>query len=318
MSLAVLDATATAEALPWRPLMAAIEQVTAWQRAGQVHVPDRSVHAIAPETSWFLMPAWSDATAGGIAIAKLITYTPRNAERGLASILGDVMVLRTDTGERLALLDGPTVTARRTAAVTGVALQRLARQPDGPVLMFGAGAQAAAHLEMLHAVVGNRELWLRSRGAAGAQQLLARARALGWQAQAADDLGTALRRCPVVITATPATTPCLTTPPRDDAFVAAIGAFTPTMCEVAPAVVHAVARHGAIVLDTPSARHEAGDLLQAGLAVATLPALAELDDRLSAHIRATAGPVLFKSCGSAMWDLAAGHCLALQQHVCQH
>lgn len=310
MTPRTLDAAATADALPWRPLMAAIEQVMAAQRAGQVQVPERSVHPIAPDTRWFVMPAWSAPEAGGIAIAKLITYNPHNAGRGLAAILGDVTVLRSDTGERLALLDGPTVTSRRTAAVTGLALQRLARCADGPVLMFGAGAQAHAHLEMLHAVFGPRPLWLRSRGATGARRLLDRARALGWQAHLADDLPAAVARCPLIVAATPATAPCLVDPPRDDAFVAAVGAFTPAMAEIGPDVVRAIARRGAIVLDTESARHEAGDLLQAGVAPDALPVLADVDAQLSAHIRAQPGPVLFKSCGSALWDLAAGHCVA--------
>ena len=90
--------------------------------------------------------------------------------------------------------------------------------------------------------------------------------------------------------------------PRADAFIAAIGAFTPAMVELDPALCRYVADHGTIVLDTMDARHEAGDLLQAGL-----------DVTLFADLRAVVldppelrkGPVLFKSCGWAGWDLAA-------------
>ncbi|MBI3369342.1 MAG: delta(1)-pyrroline-2-carboxylate reductase family protein, partial [Burkholderiales bacterium] len=58
-----------------------------------------------------------------------------------------------------------------------------------------------------------------------------------------------------------------------------------------------------VVIDTASARHEAGDLIQAGLMVADLPTLADHPPRLDG------GPVLFKSCGSALWDLAAARCV---------
>ena len=51
------------------------------------------------------------------------------------------------TGQRALVLDGPTVTARRTAAVSLLAAQRLAPGSDGPLLIVGAGAQAQAHLE---------------------------------------------------------------------------------------------------------------------------------------------------------------------------
>jgi ornithine cyclodeaminase len=63
-----------------------------------------------------------------------------------------------------------------------------------------------------------------------------------------------------------------------------------------------------VVLDTASARDEAGDLLQAGLAMGALPTLGDV------VLRSTPPPpradgVLFKSCGSALWDLAAALCL---------
>jgi ornithine cyclodeaminase len=301
----LLDAAATEAALPWRPLMEAIEQLLAAERRGEVRVPERAVHPIAPDTSWFVMPAWSGG-ARPLAMAKLITYNPRNPSRGLAAILGDVLVVDGETGQSLALLDGPTVTARRTAAVTALAAQHLAHAPEGPLLLFGAGAQAGAHLDVFRQVFGVREVWLRTRGAEGQQRLLTRARALGLNAQPADDLDAALRRCSVVIAATNATSLCLERPPRADAFVAAVGAFTPAMAEIAPPVVQAIASGGAVVLDSAHARHEAGDVLQAGLPVDHLPTLGDW----LAKPPTRPPTALFKSCGSALWDLAAAHCAA--------
>jgi ornithine cyclodeaminase len=48
--------------------------------------------------------------------------------------------------------------------------------------------------------------------------------------------------------------------------------------------------------------HEAGDLIQAKLDVAQFPTLRDV---LAKRGFATRGPVLFKSCGWAGWDLAA-------------
>ena len=53
------------------------------------------------------------------------------------------------------------------------------------------------------------------------------------------------------------------------------------------------------------ARHEAGDLLQAGLDVARF---ADLRAVVLNPGHTFAGPVLFKSCGWAGWDLAAARC----------
>jgi ornithine cyclodeaminase len=55
-------------------------------------------------------------------------------------------------------------------------------------------------------------------------------------------------------------------------------------------------------VDTPEAVHEAGDLIQAGLDVASFPTLR---DMVSSPPATKRGPVLFKSCGWAGWDLAA-------------
>ena len=59
------------------------------------------------------------------------------------------------------------------------------------------------------------------------------------------------------------------------------------------------------MLDTADAIHEAGDLLQAGLDLRTFPAL---DEILAGEAEAGGGPLLFKSCGWAGWDLAAARC----------
>jgi ornithine cyclodeaminase len=69
-----------------------------------------------------------------------------------------------------------------------------------------------------------------------------------------------------------------------------------------------MAKHGSIWLDTLDAQHEAGDLLQAGL---NLQAMTTLGDVVRHNAPKPSGPVLFKSCGWAGWDLAAAR-LALR------
>lgn len=67
-----------------------------------------------------------------------------------------------------------------------------------------------------------------------------------------------------------------------------------------------MARSGTLVVDTRDADHEAGDLLQAGLNVSEMPTLGDV---VRGHVLpARAGPVFFKSCGWAGWDLAAARC----------
>ncbi len=78
------------------------------------------------------------------------------------------------------------------------------------------------------------------------------------------------------------------------------------MVELAPALCRqcdGAEGGGGIWLDTADAHHEAGDLLQAGLPVAAYPTLADLVRQRQGPREG--GPVLFKSCGWAGWDLAA-------------
>ena len=342
----ILDAAATARALPWPALLQALQTTLADDAAGRVQAPPRWVLPLAPGTAWFVMPAWLAPEAGDLAAIKLITHAAANPALGLPAILGDVLVLRASTGQRLALLDGPTVTARRTAAVTLLAVRALAAQPAGPLLVIGTGVQARAHVQALVAGGGVRQLWVRGRTPARSRefvQALQADQAAGLaddlsgdrsvdrsvdrshdlpadlQITPADDLAAALAHCPLVVTATPARAICLHGPVRPDAFIAAIGAYSATMIELSPALTCHLAASGRLVLDSPAARHEAGDLLAAGLATAALPTLADvLADGLAgaqadtpAHPQAAphpGGPVLFKSCGAALWDLAAARC----------
>ena len=284
-----------AERLPY-PML--ISELVRLLRDRSVQVPPRLVLPLPGGASLFVMPA----ADGDTAITKLITFTPANAGRGVATIQGDVVVFNVATGERCLVLDGPTVTARRTAAVSVLAAQRLAPCKQGPVLIVGAGVQGSAHLEAFAEGLGIKEFFIASRSPASASRLVAHAQSLGLKAHAVQDANAALAECPMAITCTSASAVVLNALPRPDGFIAAIGAFTPQMAELGAGLCQHVAGHGTVVLDTLDAVHEAGDLLQAGLDVSRFATLADVVRSESFQAR---GPVLFKSCGWAGWDLAA-------------
>ena len=301
---AMLNAQHTAAHLPYGLLVSEMALLLA---DASVQVPARRVQALAGGGSLFVMPALD----GRVAITKLITFTPANAGSALPTIQGDVVVFDVATGQRKLVLDGPTVTARRTAAVTLLAAQRLASCPQGPLLIVGAGVQGRAHLEAFAEVLHVKHVMVASRSLASAQTLAAHARTLGLQAEVVMDANAALANCPLVVTCTPASGVVLDALPRQDGFISAVGAFTPQMVELSALLCSHVAKYGSIFLDTRDAVHEAGDLLQAGLDVARF---ATLDDVVCHNMSAPAGPVLFKSCGWAGWDLAAAR-VALRQHA---
>jgi ornithine cyclodeaminase len=297
----ILNAQDTAAALPYLPLAKAIHALLL---DASVNVPPRLVQPLYSGGSLFVMPA-SDQR---LAITKLITFVADNPARQLPAIQGDVVVFDAVNGKRLCVLDGPTVTARRTAALSLLAAQLLAPNPDGKLLIVGAGVQGRSHLEAFAQGLGVKEVMVASRSRASADALVQHAINLGLQAQVVDNADEALAECSLVVTATSAQHIAMRSRPRDDAFVCAVGAFSPRMVEWSPEVCVHMAQHGRIVVDTRDADHEAGDLLQAGLDVSRYASLQDLVQKPHEFTN-KAGSVFFKSCGWAGWDLAAARCV---------
>lgn len=296
----LLTPAQTASRLPYPELL---DEITRLLTDDSVRVPDRLVQPLAGGGSLFVMPA----TDSRVAMTKLLTFTPANAvPRGAAqshpTIQGDVVVFDVVTGQRKCILDGPTVTARRTAAVSVLAAQRLAPNTQGPLLIVGAGVQGRAHLEAFAQCMGISEVLIASRSEASASALAKHAQTLGLRARVVQDANAALADCPVAVTCTPAHEVVLSALPRKDGFISAVGAFTPSMVELSAGLCRHFAEQGTVFVDTTDAAHEAGDLIQAGLDISGFPTLATV---IRQGMKKPAGPVLFKSCGWAGWDLAA-------------
>ena len=300
----VLDAASTAAALPYSALLPALRAMLLRKHAGATRAPERLVLPLNGGTL-LAMPA----TDGEYASTKLVTVHAGNPQRGLPSLLGEVLLMRADTGERLMMLDGPTVTGRRTAALSVLAARTLAPWARGPMLIVGAGVQARAHLEAFAQVIGLERLYVTSRTLAAAQALAARARELGIDASCVANADEALGEARIVVTATTASAALFGDAVRDDAFVAAVGAYRPEMCELPAELIR---RAAVFVDDLAGAHHEAGDILQAGLDWSLVTALERV---VAGEVAAPShGPVVFKSVGQALWDLAAAR-LAFEAHA---
>ena len=89
-------------------------------------VPDRQHHNIAHQGSAkaILMPAWREDELFGI---KTITVYPDNQILGLPSLMATYLLLDGRTGEPLAIIDGTSLTLRRTAATSALASRYLSR-----------------------------------------------------------------------------------------------------------------------------------------------------------------------------------------------
>src|SRR5438067_13718298 len=138
-------------------LIPAMEKALIDFSAGKVTQPVRSVITVDPPGGFFgMMPA---RTPAGLGI-KLVTFYPKNAERGIPTHMATIFLADPETGAPLAVMDGTLITEMRTAAVSAVATDLLA-SPDAKLLaILGRGVQARSHAEALRLVRDFEEIRL--------------------------------------------------------------------------------------------------------------------------------------------------------------
>ena len=268
-----LDAAATREALPMRAAIDAMEHAF----SGEAEVPPRTLVA-----SSLVMPGALD----GVMAVKVVSIVPGNPV-GLVLVFDEV-------GSPVGVVDGPTLTAIRTGAVSGLATWLLAPKGASTLAMLGSGAMALDQVGGVRAVRNIEKVLVWSRRVENAERLAER---IGGEAVA--DAVDAVGRADVVCCATPATAPLFPGGAvRKGSHVNAVGAFTPGMAELAPDLLE---RAYVVVDDVAAAATEAGDLIQAGrspdttlreLLAGTAPAIGE-------------DITVFKSVGIATQDVAA-------------
>ncbi|NEX64608.1 delta(1)-pyrroline-2-carboxylate reductase family protein [Noviherbaspirillum galbum] len=297
----ILDSSRTAAALPYSRLVPAVARAAVELANGTITAPDRQVVTIDPASVLLSMPA----IGSDISVTKLITVHAGNARHGLPAIQGEVVVFETATGRRLALLDGPTVTARRTAAVTLLGIDTLAPRKPASALIIGTGTQAAAHADALIDYFGVREFHIAARtqdSAARFGETLA-SRRDGANLRITAHAAAAIQQDPpptdVIIALTTSSVPVIPAAIAPGTLAIGVGAFKPNMAEFPPALLHG---RQIIVDDLDGARHEAGDLIQAGV---DWDKVARLADVLSGKVSCAPAVPVFKTVGQAAWDLAA-------------
>jgi ornithine cyclodeaminase len=218
-------------------------------------------------------------------------------------------LLDPETGALLAILDGRYITEARTAAVSAVSVNYLARPDAGVLALIGSGVQARSHLEAIGRVRLLRDVRVWSptaeRREAFAVDMAPHAAAPLRAVSSAEE---AVRDADIVVLVTAAREPVV----RSDwiangAHVCAVGACRPDQREMDAALV---ARGEVWVDSREAALSEAGDILLAikDGAIAEQHIAGELGAFVaSASRRKDDRLTIFKSLGMAVEDVAAAH-----------
>jgi ornithine cyclodeaminase/1-piperideine-2-carboxylate/1-pyrroline-2-carboxylate reductase [NAD(P)H] len=291
-TLSAFDAAATAKLLDFAALIDALRTASLEHDAGKIHAPVR-VGVPLPDGGVMLsMPA----SASDIAIHKLVSVAPANARRNMPTIFGMVTVCDGSTGKPEFILDGPTVTGRRTAALSMLGAKLLSVSPPRAMLIVGAGQQARFHALAIAALYPSAKLFVKGRSAASESSFVETMAREGVAVSPA--LGTVPPEADVVITVTTSKTPVYAEGAREGRLVIGVGAFTPDAAEIGPDTVR-----GSLVFvdDLKATQAEAGDLLQADI---DWSAVRPLSSAIALGVPYDR-PVMLKMVGSGAWDLAA-------------
>jgi ornithine cyclodeaminase/alanine dehydrogenase-like protein (mu-crystallin family) len=242
------------------------------------------------------------AEAGSVTGVKLVTVGS-----GPVRVQGVYVLFDASTLTPLVVADAVSLTLLRTAALSALAVSRLAPPAASTVAVVGTGPQAREHARAMCAVRPIESVIVRGRTPDRASALAASLQdELGVPVTAGDDVSGA----DIVCLCTTATTPVVGAADlAPAACVTAIGAHVPDAREVAADVV---ASAFVVVDDSSAARHEAGDLIMAVAEGAASEKVFDVD--LAALVRGPVevppGRTLFKSVGFGLADLLVARLLA--------
>ena len=251
-----------------------------------------------PAGTLLSMPAAGEAGVG----VKLVTLSEFNPQRGLPFTQAVYVLFDATSQAPEAVIDGTELTAIRTAAVSGLATRRLANPDASRLVVFGAGVQATAHVEAMHAVRPLDEVVVVGRDPGRADSLVAFAHGLGLDARTGTPANVAT--ADLVCTCTTSAVSVFSGHDlADGAHVNAIGAYLADQRELDTETM----RRAKVVVETRDvALREAGDVViaieEGAIVAASLVDLADVV-RGRAVRTARADITVFVSVGFAFEDL---------------
>jgi ornithine cyclodeaminase/alanine dehydrogenase-like protein (mu-crystallin family) len=305
--LLVLDAKAVEAACPMGECIGEMSRAFRLQAEGGFQTPLRT-RISAQKGDILIMPslAKGERPQGSV---KMVSIFPRNTGK-TPSLSALVLLVDGESGEPKAILEGRTLTAIRTGAVSGLSCKYLARKDSRTLGMVGAGGQAFRQVAGVSASLPAMErVRIYSRRRERSKALARGCKKLGLQASVEETVDACVRESDVVVTATTSSVPVFEgSLVREGTHVIAIGSYRPEARELDSALV---SRASIFVDSREAALEEAGDLL-IPMSEGVIPGdsiRADLSELVSGRRKGRTSRsevTIFKSVGLAFEDNAAG------------
>jgi ornithine cyclodeaminase/alanine dehydrogenase-like protein (mu-crystallin family) len=307
VKILILDADDIASACPMEECIEEMARSFA-QAEGKVQSPLRTRLA-APSGDILVMPSLARRRKAEGCV-KLVSIFPQNRGR-TPSVTAMVLLIDGENGEGKAVMDGGSLTAIRTGAVSGLSCRYLARKDSRSLGLIGAGGQAFQQVSgIVTELPGIERVRIFSRNPARSKALARKcSRALEVDASAEGTVDRCVEESDVLVTATTSTVPVFDGGKVEEGtHVIAIGAYRPDARELDSALVS----NASVFVDSrEAALEEAGDLLiPIGEGLLSRDSIkAELSELVLGRKRGRLSDsevTLFKSVGLASEDNAAG------------
>lgn len=260
----ILNANEVQQALPMKDAIAAMKDAYASLSDGTAVAPLRTRIPIPSRDAISLfMPAYMKSDSGEALAVKIVSLYPSNPPRGLAYIQAAVMVFDAETGRAIAVLEGSTLTAIRTGAGSGAAIDLLARRDSKVVAIFGAGPQGRTQLQAACSARNIETSYIYNPTMEKAEAFV---KELSGQGNIPKDIRVAktpkeaIENADIICTATGSTKPVFEDKDvQSGTHISAIGAYTPEMQELP---IETVARSRIVVDSRATVMEEAGDIVK--------------------------------------------------------
>jgi len=304
----IINHSQVREVLPMRDCMEVVGEALSALARGE---------GVQPLRSGFLLPdrqgvlAWMPGSlaAGQPFGIKVLSIVDNPGDLGVESHQGGVMIFDPANGSPLALCEAGAITAVRTAAVSALATNKLARPDATTVAILGAGTQARSHIEAMLEVreISHIRIWSRNpdKVRVFAEEQAARH---GVIVEPAADVASAVTDADIICTTTSAREPVLSAEVLEPGMhINAVGASIPSWRELDSDVLP----HVTLFTDRrESLANEAGEyikgleegFIEAGLVI---PEIGEVLNRDHPGRTSETEITLFRSLGLAVEDIAS-------------
>jgi len=288
-------------------LISAIEQAFREMDSDEVLTPQR-MHINKDGNILLLMPC---LTSKRFAV-KLVTVYPDNTQLGLPALYGTVVLNDGQTGKPLAVIEGSSLTALRTAAVGAVGARYIVKDEINTLGIVGAGVQGFHQAWFIGLEKNINELMVFDPRKNKAVEMIEKLNPLlpGVDFRIASNTRELIKESQLIVTATTSEKPVI---PDELGLLMkknfiGIGSFKPSMRELPNTLYRELDQ---VWVDSDHAIEEAGDLVQPlNMGCFKINQVIPINKLINGEVELSGKkPTFFKSAGMALFDLVTADLL---------